>query len=434
MIISSSQVSLGHAQSDSTKLTQRTRTDISHADTTSNEGRLVMVASSKNTYDYSQYNRTKINAQSEIRQGDDSQQYTLSQVTEKLSQASLSADNAQIALQKAFPSGPATEMSLSGEVAFNFTHQIHYQQESNSFLSSHGTVTLADGREVDFALTLSQQQSTQVDAQTQVEFGLTKLKDPLVINFGSDTVQLQDTSFAFDMQANGKTGKYASLGKGSGYLTFDANGDGKVTDGSELFGTKTGNAYGELAQYDDDHNGWIDENDAIFKRLKLWQNQADPNATLTLTEAGVGAIYLGNANYAQELRGSQGELLGKTKQAGVVLMENGQVKTSQAIDLAELPKDRALKTIENSRAFKQLQKMADDFNHMQQARQSMKNSFKLSNSFNAHFGWSISRRTEETEKPKTLFEQLQEYIEKEIEARKKLLDWLESSYNIKGHA
>ncbi|MPQ75496.1 hypothetical protein [Hydrogenovibrio sp. JE_KL2] len=433
MIISSSQVALGYAQSDSAKLTQSTQTTLTRTALPSMNGSWAMEVDAETSYEYSQYSRTLLNAQSKVRQGEQSQQHTLNSVTENLAKVSLGASDAQIAIQKAFPSGPATDMVLSGEVAFNFSHQIHYQQNSSSLMSAQGSVTLADGRSVDFNLLLSQQQATQVSAKTQIEFGLAKFHDPLVINFGTDTVQLQDTTFEFDMQANGDKQTYASLGKGSGYLTFDVNGDGQVNDGSELFGTQTGDAYAELAKYDDDHNGWIDENDAIFQRLKIWQDQSDTTATLTLTEAGVGAIYLGNVDYDQELRGAQGEMLGKTKQAGVVLMENGEVKTSQAIDLAKIPQEVAADKIENSRAFKNLQAIADAFNQTKRVTQSLQGSFQVSDAFNSRFGWSISKREDEKEAPKSLFQQLQEYIEQQLKERKKMLEDLEDRYNLKKH-
>jgi hypothetical protein len=45
----------------------------------------------------------------------------------------------------------------------------------------------------------------------------------------------------------------------SGLLVIDKNLDGKVNDGSELFGPSTGDGFEKLARYDEDRNGWIDE-------------------------------------------------------------------------------------------------------------------------------------------------------------------------------
>jgi hypothetical protein len=43
---------------------------------------------------------------------------------------------------------------------------------------------------------------------------------------------------------------------------------GRIDSGSELFGPATGSGFGELAALDGDGNGWIDENDDAFARLR----------------------------------------------------------------------------------------------------------------------------------------------------------------------
>ena len=59
------------------------------------------------------------------------------------------------------------------------------------------------------------------------------------------------------------------------FLALDLNGDGRINNGSELFGALSGNGFADLAQYDSDANGWIDENDEIFQRLKVWSGADD---------------------------------------------------------------------------------------------------------------------------------------------------------------
>ena len=54
------------------------------------------------------------------------------------------------------------------------------------------------------------------------------------------------------------------LGKGSGFLALDKDGNGKIDDGNELFGTKSSDGFGDLREYDSDGSGWIDENDEIL--------------------------------------------------------------------------------------------------------------------------------------------------------------------------
>ena len=121
--------------------------------------------------------------------------------------------------------------------------------------------------------------------------------DPLMINLDTDIGSVSDQKFFFDLDADGKEDEISFAGKGSGFLALDRNGDGKINDGSELFGTKSGDGFKDLAAYDEDGNGWIDENDAIFSQLKIWTKDEDgKDKLISLKDADVGAIYLGNAD------------------------------------------------------------------------------------------------------------------------------------------
>ena len=57
----------------------------------------------------------------------------------------------------------------------------------------------------------------------------------------------------------------------SAYLAIDANNDGLINDGSELFGTRSGDGFADLAKLDSDGNRWLDEADSQFDRLRIWQ-------------------------------------------------------------------------------------------------------------------------------------------------------------------
>jgi hypothetical protein len=74
------------------------------------------------------------------------------------------------------------------------------------------------------------------------------LVDPLVINFSGTAAQLIDQTFAFDLDADGQEEEVPLVAGGSGVLVFDRNQDGKVNDGTELFGPTTGNAFTNLAK------------------------------------------------------------------------------------------------------------------------------------------------------------------------------------------
>lgn len=160
--------------------------------------------------------------------------------------------------------------------------------------------------------------------------------DPLVINLDTDVASLSDQTFYFDIDADGELDEISQLGAGSGYLALDKNGDGQINDGSELFGTASGNGFADLAQYDEDGNGWIDENDAVWDKLKIWCKDEEGNDVLyRLADKGVGAICLQNVSTDFTLKGSSGQTQGAIRNSGVFLYENGAAGTVQHVDVAK---------------------------------------------------------------------------------------------------
>lgn len=207
------------------------------------------------------------------------------------------------------------------------------EQESVSY-SATGIVKTADGREINFGVDLEMSRGfagSFLESSTE-EVVLT---DPLVINLEAGTASVSDQKFFFDLDADGKKEEISSLGQGSGFLAYDKNGDGKVNDGSELFGTKSGDGFADLAKYDEDGNGWIDENDQIFKKLKVWTKDAEGKDKLVdLKRADVGAIYLGSANTQFHLNDTTNKTNAVIQKTGVFLRESGTVGTVQHLDLA----------------------------------------------------------------------------------------------------
>lgn len=225
------------------------------------------------------------------------------------------------------------------------------QIDENSQFASTGIIETEDGKQIAFSLSLHLQRLQVFESSRQSTI-IHQLTDPLVINFGAESVSLNDTFFTFDLNGDGSKEEIAKLGAGSGYLALDRNDNGVIDDGLELFGPKTGQGFSELAQYDNDNNLWIDENDPIYHDLKLWvQDDSDEGTLKSLSEIGVGAIYLGHSNDDFNLVSNQGVLLGNIKGSGIILMESGEVKTIQEIDLASqqrVPVNNTNATIERS--------------------------------------------------------------------------------------
>ncbi|MCR4605467.1 MAG: hypothetical protein K5639_05655 [Eubacterium sp.] len=209
------------------------------------------------------------------------------------------------------------------------------ESESTAFMSE-GSVMTKDGRKIDFDLTLGLSRSFMEASKGEKESLSAKFIDPLVINFDAPSVELSDKKFEFDLDCDGELDNIAILGQACGYLAYDKNGDGQINDGSELFGAKSGDGFAELSVYDSDGNGWIDEADPIFDKLKIWSKDADGNDKLVgLGVRGIGAIYLGNAPTQFSLNDSSNVTQAMIRSSGVFLREDGSAGTIQQVDMAD---------------------------------------------------------------------------------------------------
>ena len=208
------------------------------------------------------------------------------------------------------------------------------ESECTTFRSA-GMVKTADGRSIDFNVDVSMSRAfmSKIDSLTVEEYIKT---DPLIINLDSNIASVSDQKFLFDLDSDGESEEISFAGKGSGFLALDKNGDGKINDGSELFGTGSGDGFADLAKYDRDGNGWIDENDDIFDKLRVWtKDEKGRDVLIDLKRADVGAIYLGNANTQFSLKDDENKLNGEIKKTGIYLKEStGSVGTLNHVDLA----------------------------------------------------------------------------------------------------
>lgn len=232
-------------------------------------------------------------------------------------------------------SGLAMGTTASGTVWERVTTNStsHTEAEATAFRSQGFAVT-EDGRSLHFDVELSMSRSftSQFQSISSEKYLLT---DPLIINLDRDITSVSDVKFSFDLDSDGKQEWISFAGEGSGFLALDANENGAIDDGSELFGTQSGDGFGDLAAYDTDGNHWIDENDAVYSRLRVWTKDTEGNDQLRdLKEANVGAIYLGSASTEFSLNdAATNETNAVIRRTGIYLRETGEVGTLSHVDL-----------------------------------------------------------------------------------------------------
>lgn len=236
-------------------------------------------------------------------------------------------------LEAAYAEAQPREMQM---MEIHATEEYAFEEQESMSFSTTGTVVTADGREISFNMNVGMSRSFAEYYKRESQ-NVVAMCDPLIINLDQDVVGLSDQKFFFDLDADGTEEEISTLESGNAFLALDHNKDGKINDGSELFGTKSGNGFADLAEYDEDGNGWIDETDSVFDKLKVWvKDENGEDQLYSLKEKGLGAIYLGSQSTDYTLRSAEsGQINGQIRRSGVFLYENGMAGTIAHVDMAK---------------------------------------------------------------------------------------------------
>jgi len=243
-----------------------------------------------------------------------------------------SGESDELTLAEDTPESGAAPVELQGWGIDYQYHEITTTTEGFTF-ATQGTITTEDGRSITFGAALEMSRQTYDEISISLKAG-DALIDPLVIDFTGRGASLADSTVAFDLNADGTAETMHTLADGRGFLALDRNNNGSIDDGSELFGPSSGNGFNELALLDDDSNGWIDENDAAFGDLRIWQIASEESQSLTtLLQNGIGALATGRAATSYALQNNS-SVTGVIRESSIFLRENGGAGFVQEIDIA----------------------------------------------------------------------------------------------------
>ncbi len=205
------------------------------------------------------------------------------------------------------------------------------ESESTSF-QAQGAVLTADGRRIAFDARYSWEHEQVTIENFEFRAGdAARPKDPLALSFTDQAPQWTGQRSPLDLDQDGKLESLPSLSGESAWLVNDRNANGVVDGGAELFGPSSGDGFSELAALDQDQNGWIDEGDAAFTRLRVWFSGS--SKLLSLADAGVGALFVGSTATPFRLRDAAGNVAGAVRATGVWLAESGDVHGLSQVDV-----------------------------------------------------------------------------------------------------
>ncbi|GAB3627295.1 Poly(beta-D-mannuronate) C5 epimerase 1 [Pandoraea terrae] len=130
---------------------------------------------------------------------------------------------------------------------------------------------------------------------------------PLILDLdgdGVETISVKE-NIHFDHDGNGFAERTGWAGPDDGLLVWDRNNNGKIDDGSELFGNHTrrtdgrraDNGFAALSDLDSNGDGKFDASDDAFTKLRVWKDansdgRVSEGELVTLAEAGVRSIDL----------------------------------------------------------------------------------------------------------------------------------------------
>jgi len=131
---------------------------------------------------------------------------------------------------------------------------------------------------------------------------------PLVLDLDGDGVELYAAGAYgtyFDLKNTGQAVLTGWVEPDDGLLALDVNGNGRIDNGSELFGSDITDGFTILATHDSNGDGVIDVNDTVFSDLKVWidvnsDGYSQTDELHSLSDLGISSISLNAIRVADD--------------------------------------------------------------------------------------------------------------------------------------
>ncbi|ADL52545.1 calcium-binding protein [Clostridium cellulovorans] len=180
--------------------------------------------------------------------------------------------------------------------------------------------------------------------------------DPVIVDLDGNGIEISPLKDGvnFDLDNNGFAEKIQWVNNADGVLARDLNGNGKIDNGSEVFGDRvvmsngkfSHNGYEALRDLDVNNDYVLDDKDAAFKTLKMWIDKnsdgiTDKGELYTLAQLGIEALNLNKEIIDDSNPGVIKQKIGNYENADGEKMDMSQfffnVDLSDTIDYQELP-------------------------------------------------------------------------------------------------
>jgi len=231
--------------------------------------------------------------------------------------------------------------SKADQVAFQMddTQQLvierttHINTESIQSFQASTIFQLKDGSTAEVNLNSNIFETHELHTQSQM-FINGEVVDPLVLTFNSSNAELSQQKIDFDLNVDGEIDAISYATGASAFLALDKNNNGQIDDGSELFGTLSGDGFADLARYDENFDGIIDESDSVFSQLSLSSLDEQGELQLSrLADRNVGAIFLQNLATPLKLIDDDNNVTGIVRKSGLFLQDDFTPGVIQHVDI-----------------------------------------------------------------------------------------------------